>query len=218
MAHPARVGDLDRWPSRPPRIGSRHPRRDVRPGVRFGFLWTFKLVRYAPGLAGLQRVVRDSRHALLSVLIGFCIVLVVSASLAYLLERTAQPQSFGSMPAALWWAITTLTTTGYGDVTPVTPLGRMLGGIVMVSGIVVFALWASILATGFAEETRRQQFLQTWDLVAKVPFFTMSALRRLPMSRASYGRANTLPARLSSAAGSQAIACILSFRVRSRFS
>jgi voltage-gated potassium channel len=171
MAHPARVGDLDRWPSRPPRIGSRHPRRDVRPGVRFGFLWTFKLVRYAPGLAGLQRVVRDSRHALLSVLIGFCIVLVVSASLAYLLERTAQPQSFGSMPAALWWAITTLTTTGYGDVTPVTPLGRMLGGIVMVSGIVVFALWAGILATGFAEETRRQQFLQTWDLVAKVPFF-----------------------------------------------
>jgi len=107
----------------------------------------------------------------LSVLMGFCIVLVVSASLAYLLERAAQPQSFGSMPAALWWAITTLTTTGYGDVTPVTPLGRMLGGIVMVSGILVFALWAGILATGFAEETRRRQFLQTWDLVAKVPFF-----------------------------------------------
>jgi len=137
----------------------------------FGFLWTLKLTRYAPGLAGLQRVVRDARHALLSVLMGFCIVLVVSASLAYLLERAAQPQSFGSMPAALWWAITTLTTTGYGDVTPVTPLGRMLGGIVMVSGILVFALWAGILATGFAEETRRRQFLQTWDLVAKVPFF-----------------------------------------------
>ena len=137
----------------------------------FGFLWTFKLVRYAPGLTGLQRVIRDSRHALLSVLIGFCIVLVVSASLAYLLERAAQPQAFGSMPAALWWAITTLTTTGYGDVTPLTPLGRMLGGAVMVSGIIVFALWAGILATGFAEETRRRQFLQTWDLVAKVPFF-----------------------------------------------
>jgi voltage-gated potassium channel len=136
-----------------------------------GFLWTFKLVRYASGLAGLQRVVRDARHALLSVLMGFCIVLVVSASLAYLVERAAQPQSFGSMPAALWWAITTLTTTGYGDVTPVTPLGRMLGGIVMVSGILVFALWAGILATGFAEETRRRQFVQTWDLVAKVPFF-----------------------------------------------
>jgi voltage-gated potassium channel len=141
------------------------------PASLFGFLWMFKLVRYAPGLAALQRVIRDSRHALLSVLIGFCIVLVVSASLAYLLERAAQPEAFGSMPAALWWAITTLTTTGYGDVTPVTLFGRMLGGIVMVSGIIVFALWAGILATGFAEETRRRQFLQTWDLVAKVPFF-----------------------------------------------
>ena len=65
----------------------------------------------------------------------------------------------------------TLTTTGYGDVTPLTPLGRMLAGIVMVSGILVFALWAGILATGFAEETRRREFLRTWDLVAKVPFF-----------------------------------------------
>ena len=54
---------------------------------------------------------------------------------------------------------------------PQTPLGRMLAGIVMVSGILVFALWAGILATGFAEETRRREFLRTWDLVAKVPFF-----------------------------------------------
>ena len=50
-------------------------------------------------------------------------------------------------------------------------LGRMLAGIVMVSGILVFALWAGILATGYAEETRRREFLRTWDLVAKVPFF-----------------------------------------------
>src|SRR5262252_5156040 len=187
IAAPAapRAGHLGRWRSRLAWVLSIGGLRDllgVVPGVLafvfgpdfaslFGFLWTFKLVRYAPGLAGLQRVIRDARHALLSVLIGFCIVLVVSASLAYLLERAAQPLSFGSMPAALWWAITTLTTTGYGDVTPATPLGRMLGGIVMVSGILVFALWAGILATGFAEETRRRQFLQTWDLVAKVPFF-----------------------------------------------
>src|SRR5213079_1451267 len=89
----------------------------------------------------------------------------------YLIERGSQPQVFSSIPAALWWAIVTLTTTGYGDVTPLTPLGRMLAGIVMVSGILVFALWAGILATGFAEETRRREFLRTWDLVAKVPFF-----------------------------------------------
>jgi voltage-gated potassium channel len=135
------------------------------------FVWVFKLIRYAPGLAGLQRVISGARSALLSVLLAFCIVLLVSASLAYLIERGSQPQVFCSIPAALWWAIVTLTTTGYGDVTPLTPLGRMLAGIVMVSGILVFALWAGILATGFAEETRRREFLRTWDLVAKVPFF-----------------------------------------------
>jgi voltage-gated potassium channel len=136
-----------------------------------GFVWAFKLIRYAPGLAGLQRVISGARSALLSVLLAFCIVLLVSACLAYLIERGSQPQVFSSIPAALWWAIVTLTTTGYGDVTPQTPLGRMLAGIVMVSGILVFALWAGILATGFAEETRRREFLRTWDLVAKVPFF-----------------------------------------------
>ena len=137
----------------------------------FAFVWAFKLVRYAPGLVVLQRVIADAQRALLSVFLGFCIVLLVSASLAYLIERGTQPQIFGSIPAALWWAIVTLTTTGYGDVTPLTPLGRILAGIVMISGILVFALWAGILATGFAQEIRRREFLRTWDLVAKVPFF-----------------------------------------------
>lgn len=138
----------------------------------YGFVWVFKLVRYAPGLASLGRVVSRARAALLSVLLGFGIVLLAAASLAYLLERNAQPKLFGSIPQALWWAIVTLTTTGYGDVTPVTLPGRILAGFVMVSGIMVFALWAGILATGYAEELRRREFLRTWDLVAKVPFFS----------------------------------------------
>ena len=86
----------------------------------FGFVWVFKLVRYAPGLASLGSVIGDARQALLSVLLGFCIVLLFSATFAYLLERSAQPDVFGSIPAALWWAIVTLTTTGYGDVVPET--------------------------------------------------------------------------------------------------
>jgi len=144
---------------------------DPRRASLFGFIWAFKLVRYAPGLASLRRVISKARHALLSVLLGFGILLLFAASLAYLLERTSQPDVFGSIPAALWWAIVTMTTTGYGDVVPQTALGRMLAGVVMVSGIFVFALWAGILATGYIEETRRREFLRTWDLVAKVPFF-----------------------------------------------
>ena len=137
----------------------------------YGFVWVFKPARYSSGLTSLRLVVSRARHALLSVLLAFCIVLLAAASLAYLLESNAQPKLFGSIPLALWWAIVTLTTTGYGDATPVTPAGRVLAGVVMVSGILVFALWAGILATGYAEELRRREFLRTWDLVAKVPFF-----------------------------------------------
>ena len=137
----------------------------------FSFVWIFKFVRYSPGLVSLGRVVSRARSALLAVLLSFVIVLLAAASLAYLFERQANPAGFGSMPAALWWAIVTLTTTGYGDVVPQTLPGKMLAGTVMVSGILVFALWAGILASGYAEEMRRREFLRTWDLVAKVPFF-----------------------------------------------
>jgi len=143
---------------------------DTRDATLIGFIWVFKYVRYSPGLSILERVVTRARHALLSVLLGLVIVLLAAASLAYLLERSTDP-AFSSIPAALWWAIVTLTTTGYGDVVPHTVGGRMLAGIVMVCGIMVFALLAGILATGYAEEMRRSEFLRTWEMVAKVPFF-----------------------------------------------
>jgi len=144
---------------------------DLREASLFGFIWVFKYIRYSPGLTILERVITHARHALLSVLLGLVIVLLAAASLAYLLERNTQPEVFGSIPAALWWAIVTVTTTGYGDAVPLTVGGRMLAGTVMVCGILVFALFAGILATGYAEEMRRRDFLRTWDLVAKVPFF-----------------------------------------------
>lgn len=141
------------------------------PAILFSGVWIFKYLRYSPGLASLRRVIAHARDALLSVLLGFVIVLLTAANLAYLLERNTNPEAFGSIPAALWWAIVTLTTTGYGDVVPTTPAGRLLAGLVMISGILVFALWAGILATGYAQEARRLQFLRTWELVATVPFF-----------------------------------------------
>jgi len=71
----------------------------------------------------------------------------------------------------MWWAVITLTTLGYGDVVPVTILGKFLAGCTAVLGIGMFALPASILASGFAEEMKRRDFLQTWRMVARVPFF-----------------------------------------------
>jgi voltage-gated potassium channel len=144
---------------------------DNRDATLIGFIWVFKYIRYSPGLSMLERVITHARQALLSVLLGLVIVLLAAASVAYLLERATDPVGFGSIPKALWWAIVTLTTTGYGDVVPQTIGGRMIAGMVMVSGIMVFALLAGILATGYADEMRRREFLRTWELVAKVPFF-----------------------------------------------
>lgn len=137
----------------------------------FGIIWLIKFVRYSHGMTILARVIPSVGEWLLNVFWAFLVVLFAAATLAYLFEGQAQPDTFGSIPDALWWTVVTLTTTGYGDSTPLTPAGRMLAGIVMICGIAVFALWAGILATGFAEETRRYNFLKTWDLVAKVPLF-----------------------------------------------
>lgn len=132
--------------------------------------WVSRFARYTTGLDMLLRVLSRERQPVLGVLLIFVLVMLVAAVLAYLAERHVQPEHFGSLSMAMWWAVTTLTTTGYGDVVPETPFGRMLAGAVMISGITVFGLLAGILATGFSGELRRRDFLRNWDLVAQVPF------------------------------------------------
>jgi voltage-gated potassium channel len=144
------------------------PQRDAQ---LFTIVWALKYIERSSGLPLLLRVLRRALPALVTVVAVFFVVLLVSATLAYLFEREVQPQAFRSIPHALWWAIVTLSTTGYGDLVPMTIWGRALAAWVMVSGIVIFALWAGIIATAFAEELQRRHFLKTWDLVAKVPFF-----------------------------------------------
>jgi voltage-gated potassium channel len=97
--------------------------------------------------------------------------LLLAAVALYVLERAAQPEQFGSLPLSLWWSVTTLTTTGYGDAVPESFLGRVIAGMVMICGLGVFGLLTGILATGFAAEHRRRDFIRTWDLVTRVPFF-----------------------------------------------
>jgi voltage-gated potassium channel len=136
-----------------------------------GVFWMFKVVPGVPGLRQLRRVLVLESGPLVSVLVIFLMVLFVASVAVHFLERDVQPIAFGSVPAALWWAVATLTTTGYGDVVPITPLGRLVAAFVMICGLGVFGLWAGILATGFAAETRRDNFLKTWESVTKVPFF-----------------------------------------------
>jgi voltage-gated potassium channel len=137
----------------------------------FASLWILKLAQNSPAFALIGRVFVLEAKPLASVFALFLIVLYLSSAAMYVLERNQQPGPFGTLPAALWWAVVTLTTTGYGDAVPLTHLGHLLGGVVMICGIATFGLSTGILATGFAAEVRRRNFIQTWDLVSKVPFF-----------------------------------------------
>ncbi len=136
-----------------------------------GVFWVLKVVPGVPGLRQLRRVLVLESGPLLSVLMIFLMVLFLASVAVHFLERDVQPVAFGSVPAALWWAVATLTTVGYGDVVPITPLGRLVAAFVMICGLGVFGLWTGILANGFAAQTRRDNFLKTWESVSKVPFF-----------------------------------------------
>ncbi len=136
-----------------------------------GVMRIFKLARYSPALGMLQSVLsRESRPLRSAVLIMLLLILSFSTAM-WLIERDTNSE-FANIPSAMWWAVVTLTTLGYGDVTPHSAAGRVLGGFAAVFGVGMFALPASILATGFAEEIRRRDFLHTWGMVAKVPFFS----------------------------------------------
>ncbi len=136
----------------------------------FGILRFLKLARFSPALATLGAVILTELRPLLSALFIIVLLAISAATMLYFAERGSNP-AFASVPRALWWAIVTLTTVGYGDVVPLTPYGKMLGAVVAVLGLCMFALPASILASGFAEEMRRHDFVANWQLVAKVPFF-----------------------------------------------
>lgn len=111
-----------------------------------------KLTRYSRALSVLARVVVRRKEELITSSFVLVLLLLFASSLMYFVEHRVQPQVFSSIPAAMWWAVATLTTVGYGDIYPVTPLGRMLAGVIAVLGIATFAVPTSILGASFAEE------------------------------------------------------------------
>ena len=131
-----------------------------------------KLTRYSGAWALFAAVLYGQRRTLYMSGFLMIIMLVLSASLMYLIEHDAQPKAFADIPSAMWWSLVTLTTVGYGDVTPVTMLGKVLGGFVTILGLGMYALPAAILASGFMQELSKRQFVVTWGMVAKVPFFS----------------------------------------------
>lgn len=126
--------------------------RFVRAARLMRLLRLGKLARYSGALQMVARVVSRRKEELLTTFVLSALLLLGSSTLMYLVERGAQPEAFSSIPAAMWWGIATLTTVGFGDVVPVTPVGKVVSSVIAVVGIGIVALPTGILSAGFIEE------------------------------------------------------------------
>lgn len=123
----------------------------------FRLLRVFKLGRYSVAFQLIINVLKKRKEELFITLTLLVVMLILAASLMYYIEHEAQPDVFTSIPATMWWAIATLTTVGYGDVFPITPLGKLLGSFIAILGIGIFALPTGIIATSFERELAERE-------------------------------------------------------------
>ncbi len=131
-----------------------------------------KLVRHSTAMRSLLDAIYTERRALLGSLVILAGTTLMSASTMYLVERDAQPDKFGTIPDAMWWAIVTLGTVGYGDVVPSTVPGKLVAAVTILFGLMMVALPVGIIASAFANEIRRRDFVVTWSMLARFPLFS----------------------------------------------
>jgi voltage-gated potassium channel len=118
------------------------------------FLRMLKLTRHSRIFALIWAVLRQEARAIGALVFILCLTVTISGALMYMIEGDEQPGIFSSIPAAMWWAIETLTTVGYGDMVPETALGRVLGGVVAIVGIGTLALFSGLITVGFLDQLR----------------------------------------------------------------
>lgn len=137
----------------------------------FRLVCFLKVGRYSSGLQSLGYVIAEEKSTLFGAFLVMLCLLLFAGSGIWLIERHVQPERFGTLPDTLWWAMITLATVGYGDVVPVTPLGKFFTTMMVLSGVGVFAIPVGIIVTGFSQVVSRRDFMVTWALVARVPVF-----------------------------------------------
>ena len=123
----------------------------------FRLMRIFKLGRYSTAFQMIIRVIKSRKEELVITFTMVVVLLILASSLMYYIEHEAQPEVFTSIPATMWWGVATLTTVGYGDVYPITPLGKLLGAFIAILGIGVFALPAGIIASSFESEINKSK-------------------------------------------------------------
>jgi len=117
----------------------------------------FKLNRYTNALNVITKVIKNKKEELFSTMFIMMLVIIISASLIYYIETEVQPDLFPDIGAAIWWAVVTLTTVGYGDVYPITNMGKVLAAIISLAGIGIVALPTGIISSGFMEEVNNKK-------------------------------------------------------------
>jgi voltage-gated potassium channel len=120
----------------------------------FRLLRLLKIARYLKALNIMQAVLRERKEQIMVSVMFILFLLVIVSTMMYYVENEAQPQKFSSIPATMWWGIETLTTVGYGDMVPITIYGKLLGGMIAILGIGLFALPAGIFSSGLTEHLR----------------------------------------------------------------
>jgi len=138
-----------------------------------------KIGRYSYATKLLFRAVNKEKEVIAIIFFVLVILLVFASSTMYYVEHEAQPEAFSSIPAAMWWAVSTLTTVGYGDVYPVTPIGKLLGAVIALLGIGMFALPTGVLASAFMEEIQRERSERGGYRTEKTPEEIADLLERL---------------------------------------
>ena len=145
---------------------------DLRFLTVFRFIRFLKLARHSAAMRSLLNAIYSERRALLGGIVILVGTMMITASIMHLAEKDAQPDKFGTIPDAMWWAIVTLGTVGYGDVVPVTQFGKLVAGVTILFGLMMVALPVGIISTAFANEIHRRDFVVTWGMVARFPLFS----------------------------------------------
>ena len=130
-----------------------------------------KLVRYSASMRSLLDTLYAERRALFGCLVIVLAAALMAATIMHLVEGKAQPDKLGTIPDAMWWAIVTVGTIGYGDVVPITLAGKLVASVTIFIGLILVALPVGIVATAFVNEFHRRDFVVTLGMVAHVPLF-----------------------------------------------
>jgi voltage-gated potassium channel len=148
---------------------------DLRTLRLLRLLRMLKLTRHATIFNLLWAVFREEARSIGAVLFILLLTLTISASLMYMIEGEAQPEGFSSIPAAMWWAVETLTTVGYGDLVPTTVFGKIMGGVVSIVGVAALALFTSLITVSFLDQLRQRRAALRQAVTARLAGGSLSA-------------------------------------------